>query len=322
MLKKTPIIFDCDPGHDDAIALILALSTECLDIKAITTVAGNSSIENTTSNALKILEKAGRNDIPVAKGASKPILAPFSAGVKVHGASGMDGPVLPEPETRPCSETAVELMGEIIEQSLEPVTLIVTGPCTNIAIFMSSYPHLIKKIERISMMGGGFQMGNRSSVGEFNIWQDPEAAQIVMKSGVPVEIYPLDVTHKALILKEEFDLFRNAENEISEFVAQLLDFFSVYYTGIARFGGCPMHDACAVAGIINPRMFTYKRCYAQVDIDGHYSRGGMDIDIRGDARRKKSCNGKVALDIDRKIFLTTLLKSCEILAAQKRKKKI
>ena len=316
-MRKIPVIFDCDPGHDDAIALLLALSSDILDIQAVTAVCGNSLVDNTTLNALKILEIAGRNDIPVARGASRPIIAEPSPGKNVHGASGMDGPKLPEPTAKPSPLSAVELMARIVEASPEPVTFIVTGPCTNIGIFLLSYPHLIEKIALVSLMGGGFQLGNRTPVGEFNIWHDPEAAQILMKSGIPVDIYGLDVTHKALIQKDEFELFRKQGNEVSTFVADLLDFFAIYYTGTAKLTGCPMHDSCAVAGLIDPRMFTYRRCYVEIDLDGRYSRGGMNADLRPDARRKIPCNGRIALDVDRKAFLELLLRSCEILTERK-----
>lgn len=316
-MLKTPVIFDCDPGHDDAIALILALASEALDVKAVTCVAGNASVENTTKNALKVLELCGFNHIPVAKGASKPILIDSHPGKNVHGESGMDGPVLPEPTTTPSPLSACDLIASVLEESPVPVALIVTGPCTNIATFLLSYPHLKKKIDCISIMGGGFLFGNRSAVAEFNIWQDPEAGQIVMQSGIPIELYGLDVTHKAQIYKDEFIQFRNQDNEISSFVAELLDFFSIYYTGFAGQPGCPMHDACAVAGLIEPRLFSYEQSYMEVDLVGRFTRGGVAVDLRTEPRRQYPYNGKIALDVDRPQFLKLLLDSCQTLASRK-----
>ncbi len=318
-MHKAPVVFDCDPGHDDAIALLLALASDKLDIKAVTTVCGNSGVQHTTQNALQILELAGRQDIPVAMGAAKPMFEPLRTGANVHGESGMEGPVLPPPSTLPSPLRAVELMAQVVEQSPQPVILIATGPCTNVAAFLLAYPHLHKNIECISIMGGGFKEGNRTQVAEFNIWQDPEAAQVVMKSGVPIALYGLDVTHKALVLPEEFALFRQQADPISTFVAQLLDYYSIFYTNPTGGGlaGCPMHDACAVAGVIQPRLFRYEQCGIEVDLDGRLTRGGCVIDLRPEPRREFPYNGKVALDVQREGFLEMLLTACRTLALQK-----
>ena len=318
-MLKAPVVFDCDPGHDDAIALLLALASDSLEVKAVTTVCGNAGVDHTTQNALKILEMAGRQDIPVAMGAAKPMFDPLRTGANVHGESGMEGPVLPALSTLPSPLRAVELMAQVVEQSTQPVVLIVTGPCTNVATFLLSYPHLHSKIECISIMGGGFKEGNRTQVAEFNIWQDPEAAQVIMASGLPVALYGLDVTHKALVLPEEFALFRQQGDSISEFVAQLLDYYSVFYTSPTGGGlaGCPMHDACAVAGVMEPRLFTYEQCGIEIDLDGRLTRGGCVIDLRPEPRREFPYNGKVALDVDREGFLSLLLAACRTLAQQK-----
>ncbi|MDR1209691.1 MAG: nucleoside hydrolase [Clostridiales bacterium] len=316
-MKPIPVIFDCDPGHDDAIALIAALASDKLDVRGVTTVCGNSSVDNTTRNALKVLELAGRADIPVAKGAARPIMGEARTGANVHGESGMEGPVLPEPGAPPSPLSAVALMEKIVSESGGPVTIIITGPCTNVAAFFLSRPDLKAKIARVSIMGGGYLEGNRTAVAEFNIWHDPEAAQIVMSSGVPIDLYGLDVTHKALILKEETALFRGQGDDISAFVADLLDFFAVYYTGRGALAGCPMHDSCAVAGLIEPRMFTFEHCSMEVDLYGRLSRGGVALDLRVEPRRDYPYNGRVALDVDRPGFLALLLDSCQKLARRK-----
>lgn len=315
-MQKIPVLFDCDPGHDDAIALVLALAGEALDVRAVTCVYGNSAVENTTNNALKILELCGRADIPVARGAARPMLDEFRSGKGVHGESGMDGPVLPEPAGRPSPLTAAELMAGVVEASDRPVAFIVTGPCTNVATFLLAYPHLVEKVDCISLMGGGFRFGNRSPVGEFNVWQDPEAAQILMQSGIPIEMYGLDVTHQAVVHKEEFELFRAQGDQISLFVAELLDFFAIHYTGRGGLPGCPMHDACAVAGLVAPQLFDYEQCCIEIDLAGRVSRGGAAIDLRTEPRRRFPYNGKIALGVDREGFLRLLLDSCRALAGK------
>lgn len=316
-MYKIPVVFDCDPGHDDAIALIGALASEELDVRAVTCVSGNANVENTTKNALKILELCGCQHIPVGKGASAPMLVDALPGKNVHGESGMDGPVLPEPSAASSPLRAVELMAKVVEESEKPVTIIVTGPCTNVAIFFLSYPHLVEKVDCLSIMGGGVVLGNRTALAEFNIWQDPESAQVLMQSGVPMEVYGLDVTHKAQIYREEFELFRRQGNEIATFVAELLDFFAVYYTGYAGQPGCPQHDACAVLGLVEPRLFSYEQSYMEVDLVGRFTRGALAADIRTEPRRHFPYNGKIALDVDREAFLQRLLDSCAALAKRK-----
>ena len=175
-MKKRPIIFDCDPGHDDAIALVMALACPDWDIRAITTVGGNNTIQNVTNNALRILEVTGRTEIPVASGQAAPFLRELVQTGKFHGRTGMDGHSLPAPTITPVSEDAVGLMADILEKSETPVTLLVTGVFTNIATLLLSYPHLKQKISEISIMGGSYYRGNWSPVAEFNVWADPEAA--------------------------------------------------------------------------------------------------------------------------------------------------
>ncbi len=316
-MGKIPVIFDCDPGHDDAIALIAALASDSIDIKAVTCVCGNSTLENTTQNALNILALCGRSDIPVASGADKPMMVDTDPGTHVHGKSGMDGPVLTPSPVKASPLKAWDMMAKVVEESDVPVTLIVTGPATNIAIFLLSYPHLKEKISLISFMGGGFAIGNRSPVAEFNVWQDPESAHVLMESGIPVDLYGLDVTHKALILKEEFELFRNQGNPIADFVAELLDFFSIHYVDTVGLDGCPMHDSCAVLGLVQPRLFKYEQCRMEVDLIGHFTRGGVSVDLRTEPRRSYPYNGTFALDVDRPAFLQSLLDACKTVSERR-----
>ena len=180
-----PIIFDCDPGHDDAIALVLALASPELDVKAVTSSAGNQTPDKTLRNVLRMLTLLKRTDIPVAGGALKPLMRELIIADNVHGESGLDGPALPEPGFTPQSCTAVELMAKVLRESAEPVTLVATGPQTNVALLLNSHPELHSKIARIVIMGGAMGLGNWTPSAEFNIFVDPEAAEIVFQSGLP-----------------------------------------------------------------------------------------------------------------------------------------
>lgn len=312
-MSKIPVIIDCDPGHDDAIAIMLALASERLDVRAITTVSGNSGLANTTRNALAVLEMCGRRDIPVAAGSAAAILpgARQMTAPEVHGESGLGGPVLPEIHAQPSPLRAVEMMAKVIAESEEPVSIIATGPLTNVAVFLRCYPELMERIGVISVMGGGVEEGNRTAIAEFNIWVDPEAAQIVFTSGCAIELYGLNVTHQALILKDEFELFRNAGGRVSGFVAELLDFFSIYYMGHGGLAGCPMHDPCAVAGMIAPELFDYEFMRLSVDLDGHVTRGAVYMDLRTEPRRDMPYNGKAAIGVDREAMVKLILESVQ-----------
>nr|WP_308563406.1 nucleoside hydrolase [uncultured Klebsiella sp.] len=194
-----PVIIDCDPGHDDAIALVLALASPELDVKAVTSSAGNQTPDKTLRNVLRMLTLLKRPDIPVAGGALKPLMRELIIADNVHGESGLDGPALPEPGFAPHACTAVELMAKTLRESIEPVTIVATGPQTNVALLLNSYPDLHAKIARIVIMGGAMVLGNWQPAVEFNIYVDPEAAEIVFQSGIPVVMAGLDVTHKAQI---------------------------------------------------------------------------------------------------------------------------
>ena len=181
-----PIILDCDPGHDDAIALVLALASPELDVKAVTSSAGNQTPDKTLRNVLRMLTLLKRTDIPVAGGAIKPLMRELIIADNVHGESGLDGPALPEPGFAPQNCTAVELMAKVLRESAEPVTLVATGPQTNVALLLNSHPELHSNIARIVIMGGAMGLGNWTPAAEFNIFVDPEAAEIVFQSGLPI----------------------------------------------------------------------------------------------------------------------------------------
>lgn len=195
---RTPVILDCDPGHDDALAITLALARPELEVLGITTVGGNAPLHRTTENALRVLALLDRPDVPVAAGAAQPLVRPLETAPEVHGVSGLDGADLPEPASVPRPEGALEFLRATLAAAPAPVTLIPTGPLTNIALLLRTYPDVAPKIAHVCLMGGGMRQGNWTPAAEFNIWVDPEAARIVFRSGLPITMCGLDVTHKAL----------------------------------------------------------------------------------------------------------------------------
>ena len=276
--KRIPLILDGDPGHDDAIAWMLAKASPEFEIKAVTSCAGNQTIEKTTYNALRICTLLGI-DAPVAMGLPHGLLSePFDAP-SVHGQSGIDGPKLPEPAMELSPLRAPELMAKVLKESEEKVTIIATGAQTNVAALLLSHPELKEKIERISIMGGGLTHGNWTPAAEFNILVDPEAADIVFKSEIEIYMAGLDVTEKALIFPEDFERIRKVGNQVSGVVADWLDFFYRFHKTIG-YTGAPLHDPCAVAVLLHPEMFTIKDYRVEIETAGEYSRGTTVADMR------------------------------------------
>ena len=303
-MRKIPIIMDCDPGHDDAIAIILACASEKLDVRAITTVGGNQTIAKTTNNALRVLAFIDKK-IPVAMGANNPLRRELEIAPSVHGDSGLDGPELPQPKEEALKISAFELMAKVVEESDEKITLVPTGPLTNIAIFLLSYPHLKSKIERISLMGGSAIGGNWTASAEFNILVDPEAADIVFKSGIPITMSGLDVTHKAQVYPEDIEKIKNQGGKVAVMVGELLEFFIKFHKEICGWEFAPLHDPCAVAWLINPDMFTSKKLNVQIDIDGEHTTGCTVTDFLN--RFKLEPNTDLLLDVDRHQFVDMLI---------------
>lgn len=308
MEKKIPIIIDCDPGHDDAMAILWALASPQLELLAVTTVAGNQTIEKVTNNAIKVLTKARRTDIPVAMGARQPLIRKLVVGGEVvHGSSGLEGPVLPECGFAPSELTALELLIKTIEESEEKVTLVPIGPLTNIATLLIVRPDLKAKIERLSIMGGGAYMGNWTPAAEYNIWADPEAAKVVFNSGLPIIMSGLDVTHKAYITREENEVLRAQGNELSVFAAELIDYFSRYHYEVEGFPGCTMHDPTAIAVLLYPEIFTGVTCNVDVEVTGELTTGMTVVDTIGYKEKifgeKVDKNTTVLFQVDRKKYV-------------------
>ena len=301
-----PVILDCDPGHDDAIALILALASPELKVLAVTTSAGNQTPDKTLNNALRILTLLGRDDIPVAAGAPKPLARELIIADNVHGESGLDGPKLPDPAFSPVAMTALELMARCLRESPEPVTLVPTGPLTNIALLLAAHPELKQKIARIVLMGGAAGAGNWTPAAEFNIYVDPEAADMVFKSGIPITMCGLDVTHQAQVMDEDIERVRTITNPVAQCVAGLLDFFMVYHRDPKwGFAGAPLHDPCTIAWLLAPALFHGVECRVDIETGGTHTSGMTVVDRYG--LTGKPANALVLLGLDRAGFIDLLV---------------
>ncbi|WP_429193452.1 pyrimidine-specific ribonucleoside hydrolase RihA [Aeromonas salmonicida] len=301
-----PVILDCDPGHDDAIALILALASPELKVLAVTTSAGNQTQEKTLNNALRILTLLGRDDIPVAAGAPKPLARELIIADNVHGESGLDGPTLPDPAFAPQAMTALELMVKCLRESPEPVTLVPTGPLTNIALLLAAHPELKPNIARIVLMGGAAGAGNWTPAAEFNIYVDPEAADMVFKSGIPITMCGLDVTHEAQVMDEDIARVRTIANPVARCVAGLLDFFMIYHRDLKwGFAGAPLHDPCTIAWLLAPALFHGVECRVDIETRGLHTTGMTVVDRYG--LTGKPANALVLLGLDRPGFIDLLV---------------
>jgi inosine-uridine nucleoside N-ribohydrolase len=302
----TPIILDCDPGHDDAIALLLALGSPELELLGVTTTYGNQTLEKTTANTLRVLELAGRTDVPVASGAAEPLERERVVAAHVHGESGLDGPALPPPSGDPVSTDAVAWIADAVRRSPAPVTLVPTGPLTNVAAYLRA--HGTKGIERIVLMGGSIAEGNMTPAAEFNIWADPEAAQIVFDAELDVTMIGLDVTHRAVTGPDVQKRLRDA-GPVGVFVAELVDFFTVYHRQTYGWDGAPIHDAVAVAHVVRPGLVETKLRNVEVERSSDLCRGRTVVDLW--LRTDRPANAHVGVDLDTNAFFDLMVERIE-----------
>ncbi|MBW3083093.1 ribonucleoside hydrolase RihC [Bifidobacterium phasiani] len=294
-MKPIPVIIDTDPGIDDAVAIALALFSEELDVKLITTVAGNVGIDYTTLNALRLVTYF-RVDVPVARGASEPLLRPLEDASAIHGKTGMEGFEFPEPnESLLSSLNAVDAMRKLILDSEEKITLIPIGPLTNIALLLKTYPEVKANIDRIVMMGGSASRGNKGVMSEFNIGVDPEAAKIVFHAGVPIVMAGLDVGLKALVYPEDSVQLP----AMGKTGTMIHDLFKRYRGGSFN-TGLKMYDPCAVACLLAPELFTFADTYVDVEVCGELTSGCTVVDLKGYLHQDS--NASVAIDVDGEAF--------------------
>ena len=310
-----PILLDCDPGHDDAIAIMLAVADPSIDLRAVTTVAGNVTLENTTRNALWVLDMVDRPDIPVAAGRDRPRVRELSTAAVMHGESGLAGPVPVEPSRSALDVPAIELIEQFLLDADEPLTLVATGALTNMADVVERLPHLRSRIAELVIMGGAVDLGNWTPAAEFNIWVDPHAADVVFRAarppgrgtpedGIALTMIGLEVTHRAWLADEHADALRPT-GRAGRFVAELLDHFVGFHQ--ERFGweGGPIHDAVTIAHLIDPTLVTALPMNVQIETESPLCVGRTVADrwsVTG-----LPANALVGLDIDRDRFVTLLL---------------
>jgi inosine/uridine nucleosidase len=285
----TPVLLDCDPGHDDAIAILLAAGRrDAVDLRAVTTVGGNAELEKVTLNARRVLTLAGVADVPIAAGAARPRRGDLVTALEVHGQSGLDGADLPEPAMEVDPRGAVELMAE-----RGPATVVATGPLTNVAALLEHAPEAVAEVV---WMGGSTERGNTRPYAEFNAMVDPEAAQLVFESGVPVTMVGLNLTHQAQATDDVIERFRALGTPVGEAVIGWLSFFADTYRQVYGFGGPPVHDPCALALVVDPTLVRCDELFVAIETEGRWTRGATVVDVHG--RFGRAPNARVAMELD------------------------
>ena len=295
------IILDCDPGHDDAVALLLAHGNPRIDLLAVTTVVGIQTLEKVTANALAVGTIAGITGVPFAAGCARPLVRTIENAPDIHGDSGMDGPLQPEPAIELDRRHAVDLIIETI-MSHEPgeITLVPTGGLTNIALAARKEPRIVERVREVVLMGGGCHVGNWSAVAEFNIKIDPEAAHIVFNESWPVVMVGLDLTHQALATDEVIERIEAVGTAPARFVRELMDFFKAAYKDAQGFDAPPVHDPCAVAYVIDPTVVSTVKVPVDIELSGALTLGMTVADFRAPA--PADCNTSVAMELDHERF--------------------
>jgi pyrimidine-specific ribonucleoside hydrolase len=297
-LPAERILIDCDPGHDDAIALLLALASPEVELVGVTTVAGNQTLEKTTANAIRVLDFVGRDDVPIAAGADRPLLRDPFVAAYVHGETGLDGPDLPPPQRSPIDNHAVDFLAERVSGA----TLVAVGPLTNVALLLAHYPEA--RPDRIVLMGGSIGLGNVIPAAEFNIWADPEAAARVFASGLDITMIGLDVTHQALLMDADAERL-SASGRTGSMVAELYDFFHRFHADTYGFGGSPIHDAVAVAHVFRSDLVETKHCNVEIECASELNRGRTVVDLWG--RTDGKPNAHVGVGINGRAFVELLV---------------
>lgn len=295
----TSIILDCDPGHDDAMAILLALGNPNIDLIGVTTVGGNQSLEKVTYNARATLEMAHATNIPVHAGCDRPMIRPLEVAAAVHGETGLDGVTLPKP-TRPLDEGhAVNwIINTIMNSEPGTITLVPTGPLTNIAMAVRMEPRIVSRVKEVVLMGGGYHVGNWSAVAEFNIKVDPEAAHVVFNEDWPITMVGLDLTHQALCTPQVQAKIDAIGTPLSAFASCLMDFFRKAYQNNQDFIDPPVHDPCTVAYLIDHSVVQTRRCPLDVEIKGDLTLGMTVADLRGPEPSASECHTQVATKLD------------------------
>ncbi|GAA4046935.1 nucleoside hydrolase [Agromyces indicus] len=299
-----PVIVDCDPGHDDVMALWLAAGHPALDLVAVTTVGGNVPLEHTSRNARIALAVAGVGDVPVAAGASGPLARELSTAEWIHGENGLGGPELPDPDTSPTRvpldpRSATELIADTLEAASEPVAIIATGPITNVAVFLRERPDLADRVREIVWMGGSTERGNVTPYAEFNAWVDPEALDRVLGSGIRFTMVGLNVTHRALVTSRVRERLAAVGNRTAAFGDELLEFFCRTNDDVFGMPDGPLHDPVAVAVLADPDAVEVVHTRLDVELVGAETVGATSVDLDGMLAREPNAHVAVGLDVER-----------------------
>ena len=307
MPQARKIIIDTDPGQDDAVAIMLALGSPELDVLGITAVAGNVPLRLTEKNARKICELAGRPETKVFAGAIRPLVRALETAEHVHGKTGLNGPELPEPKMKLQEQHAVDFIVEtLMREESGSVTLCPLGPLTNIALALIREPRIAARIRQIVLMGGGFfEGGNVTPTAEFNIYVDPQAADVVFRSGAPIVMMPLDVTHKALTSAKRIAAFRGLGTRVGTATAEMLEFFERFDEKKYGTDGGPLHDPCVIAYLLEPGLFDGRECNVAIETTSELTMGMTVIDWWGVTRRPR--NAMVMREIDHDRFFALLV---------------
>jgi purine nucleosidase len=301
MPRPRKIVLDCDPGHDDAIALLVAHGCPEIELLAVTTVAGNQTLPKVTRNALGVARFGGIAGGPFAAGCPRPLVRSLHVARDIHGESGLDGPVLPEPTLAPDPRHAVDLIVEtVLAHQPGEITLVPTGPLTNVAMAARKEPRIVERVAEVVLMGGAYRTGNRTPVVEFNIGCDPEAAHIVFGEPWPLTMVGLDLTHQALATPDVVERITALGTAPARFVGELLTFFGGAYRAAQGFPAPPVHDPCAVAFVADPQVLTTRSAPLDVELSGTLTSGMTVADLRAPA--SPECRTRLALELHRDRF--------------------
>ena len=297
-MQKEKIILDCDPGHDDAVAIMLAAINPKIELLGITVVAGNQKLEKTVNNALKVCNHLNLN-VPVYSGMSRPMIREQLIADDIHGETGLDGPKFEELKIKAENKHAVNFIIDTLMNSDEKITLVPTGPLTNIGMAIRFEPKIIEKINRIVLMGGSYQLGNMTPAAEFNILADPDAAHIVFSSGVKIVMMGLDLTRQASATKEVVEKIKSLNNKASKLFVDLMEFFAASQKNVFGWSAPPVHDPTTIAYIIDPECIEVKPMFCEIELWSERSYGRTLCDYFGILKKEPNVDVAVKLDFDR-----------------------
>ena len=315
MPEPRQIILDCDPGHDDAVAIMLALGNPAIELLAVTVVGGNQTLDKVTRNAQGVLVMCGRDDVPVYPGSGRPLVRRVEIAPDIHGESGLDGVALPEPSHPPQDTHAVRFIIDTV-LAAEPgtITLVATGPLTNLALAARLEPRIVERVREVVIMGGGYHEGNWTPVAEFNIWVDPEAAAIVFDEAWALTMLGLDLTHQALVTTQVEEQVRAINSPLGDFFVGLMAFFRSTYLEHQGFPDPPLHDACTIAYLIDPRIVQTRKAPLTVELRGEHTVGMTVADFRRPPT--SDCRHQVATKLDHTRFWEMVVEAIRVLSAR------